>query len=147
MNHPNIPNPPPPDAETNVIPVVQEKVVVTRVTEKTGHAARVRVLSEEETQHIPVSDIVDEVTVERIPINRIVPERMPPRAEGDALIVPVYESVAVVEQRLVLKEELRIVRRKREVPREEEVLVLKERAIVERRTTEDGEWRPDDAAP
>lgn len=117
-----------------------------RVTEKTGQATRVRVVSEERTKRVPVVDVIDELSIERVPINQVVAERLPPRADGDALIVPVYETIAVVEHRLVLKEELRIVRARREVPREEDVVVREETAIIERRDTEDGDWHPEEPA-
>ncbi|HJV28580.1 MAG TPA: DUF2382 domain-containing protein [Aromatoleum sp.] len=134
----------PADTQATVVPVITEDLSVVRVTEKTGQAVRVRVVSEEQTKRVPLVDVVDELSVERVPINQVVAERLPPRADGDALIVPVYETIAVVEHRLVLKEELRIVRSKRKVARGQDVVVREETAIVERRDTEDGDWRPEE---
>jgi stress response protein YsnF len=128
-----------------VIPVLAEELSVGKITEKTGRALRVRVTAREETQRIPVIDHVEELSVERVPVNRLVDARAAAREEGDVLIVPVYEAVAVVEQRLMLREDLRITRRQRTVTREEEVVLRREVAIVERRDTPDGEWRADDA--
>lgn len=130
----------PPRAQT--IPVVQEEASVSRVLEKTG-TVRVRIASHEERQQVPVDEIFDEVTVERVPINRYVSERTGPREEGGVVIIPVFETVPVVEQRLVLKEEVRIVRQRREVRRQEEVVVRREEAIVERRAADLGEWSRD----
>lgn len=127
------------------IPVVEEQVSIERVTEKTGDTVRVRIASQDEIQRVPVIDTVEEVAVERVPVNRFVSERFGPREEADVLVIPVFETVTVVEQRLVLKEEVRIVRRRREIQREHEVVLRKERAIVERRQAGDPEWRPEPA--
>lgn len=131
--------------ETNrqVLPVVEEEVSISRVTEKTGHAVRVRIESHEEKQLVPVTDIVEEISIERIPVKRFVDERTGPREEGNVVIIPVFETVPVVEQRLLLKEEIHIVRIRREIQREEEVLLRKETPRIERRTSEQDDWKPD----
>ena len=54
------------------------------------------------------------------------------RHDGDTMIVPVYEEVLVVRKRLMLKEELHITRRKREVSRPQTVSVRREEVEVER---------------
>ncbi|MCK0510171.1 DUF2382 domain-containing protein [Aromatoleum buckelii] len=127
---------------TRVIPVVEEEVSIERVTENTGDSVRVRVALHEETQYVPVTDVIEELSVERVPVNRFVDQRAEPREEGGVLIVPVYETVAVVEHRLLLKEEVRIVRHRREIERKEEVVLRKETAIVERRGADEEEWKP-----
>lgn len=126
-------------AET--VPVVQEAVSISRVVEATGGAVRVRISAHEERQQVPLTEAFDEVSIERVPINRYVTERSEPRQEGEFVIVPVFETVAVVEQRLVLKEEIRILRRRREVQREAEVVLRKDAAIVERREPGEEDWR------
>lgn len=128
------------DSETRVIPVVEEEVAVSRVTEKTGKRVRVRIVAREEKQRIPVTETVEAVSVERVPINRYVKERTATREEGGVVIVPVFETVQVVEERLLLKEEVRIIRHRREVQREEEVVLRKETPIIERRASNQDEW-------
>lgn len=130
------------ESSTQVIPVVEEEVSVERVTENTGESVRVRIAVHEETQYVPVSDVLEELSVERVPVHRFVDQRAGPREEGAVLIIPVYETVAVVEQRLLLKEEVRIVRHRREIERQEEVVLRKETAIVERRGANEEEWKP-----
>jgi hypothetical protein len=130
-------------AETRTIPVVQEEASVSRVVEKTGKALRVRMDSHEERQRVPVTDIFEEVSVERVPINRYVNERTGPREEGGVVISPVFETVPVVEERLLLKEEVRVVRHRREVQREEEVVLRKDIPVVERRASGQEEWSQD----
>lgn len=54
----------------------------------------------------------DEVQVERIPINRAIDAVPAPRNEGETLVIPVIEEVLVTEKRLMLKEEIRVTRRR-----------------------------------
>lgn len=131
------------EAEKQVVPVVEEEISISRVKEKTGKAVRVRIESHEEKQWIPVTDIIEEISVERVPIQRFVDERTGPREEGDVLIIPVFETVPVVEHRLLLKEEIHIVRNRREVQREEEVVLRKEIPVIEHRRAEQDDWRPE----
>lgn len=131
------------EADTRTIPVVQEEASVSRVVEKTGNALRVRMESHEERQRVPVTEIFEEVSVERVPVNRYVDERTGPREEAGVVIIPVFETVPVVEERLLLKEEVRIVRQRREVQREEEVVVRKDAPVVERRASGQEEWSQD----
>ncbi len=127
------------EPEQTAIPIIEEEVSISRAIEKTG-ALRVRIASHEEKQRIPVSEIVEEVSVERVPVNRYVRERTETREEGDVVVIPVFETVSVVEQRLLLKEEIRITRRRREVRREEEVVLRKEEPVIERRAADQDEW-------
>lgn len=131
------------EALSRTIPVVEEEVSVSRVVEHTGGAVRVRIVSHEETQSVPLTEVFDELSVERVPINRYVSERTGPRQEGDVLVVPVFETVPVVEQRLLLKEEVRIVRQRREVRREAEVVLRKETPVIERRAPGQEDWSAD----
>lgn len=140
--------PPPPaaprgrdEADQRVIPVIEEEAVISRMAEETGKAVRVRIETREERQLIPLADMVEEVVIERVPINRYVSERTGPREEGDVVIIPVFETLAVIEQHLVLKEEIRIVRHRRAVPREEEVILRKETPVIESRAPDREEWR------
>lgn len=55
----------------------------------------------------------DEVLVERVAVNRQIDAAPAPRQEGDTLVVPVVEEVLVTEKRLMLREEVRITRRRR----------------------------------
>lgn len=58
---------------------------------------------------------VEDVQVERVPINRIIDGPAQTRQEGDTTIVPVVEEVITVQKRLLLREEVRITRRRTEV--------------------------------
>jgi uncharacterized protein (TIGR02271 family) len=67
-----------------------------------------------------------------VPVNRPVDRPVPARYEGDTLIVPVFEETLVVEKRLVLKEELRITKRRAERHRPRRTTLRHEEVSVER---------------
>jgi uncharacterized protein (TIGR02271 family) len=54
----------------------------------------------------------DEVTIQRVPVDQEVESAPAPRQEGDTLILPVVEEIVVTETRLVVREEIRITRRR-----------------------------------
>lgn len=65
----------------------------------------------------------EEADVERVPVNRIVDGPVETRQEGDVTIVPVVEEVVTVQRRLLLKEEVRIRRRRTEVREPRRIVV------------------------
>ncbi len=98
-----------------VIPVVVEELSVgTRVVD-TG-VVRLRKVVHEREEVVDPPLLRETVHVERVPVNRFVEGPLSPREEGGVLIVPVLEEVLVVEKRLVLREELRITRRREPMP-------------------------------
>jgi len=76
------------------------------------------------------------VEVTRIPKNEIVDVVPTVRTEDGVIIVPVFEEVVVVETKLVLKEEVHIRTNVSKDTVEFHVPVRKQRAIVERLTTD-----------
>ena len=79
------------------------------------------------------------VEVERVALGRTLAEgETPPqtREDGDTLIIPVVEEMAVVVKRLVLREEVRLRFVQTEVPFEQEIHVRRQRATVERVATD-----------
>jgi uncharacterized protein (TIGR02271 family) len=68
---------------------------------------------EEEPFETTVDLSRDDVLVEHVPVNREVEAAPEPRYEGDTLIIPVVEEVLVTEKRLVLREEVRVTRRRK----------------------------------
>lgn len=114
-----------------VFPVMKEQLSVER---RTVDIARVRVTkSVREEQRIVDEPLWrDEVGVELVEVNRIVEGPVEVRQEGDTLIVPVMEEVLVVEKRLLLREELRLTRRRTEVHERQSVTLRAEEVSVER---------------
>src|SRR5690606_13391557 len=81
------------------------------------------------------------VEVTRVPVDKLVDAPPSVRTENGVVIVPVVEEIAVVEKRLVLKEELHIRRHVAAEEVEVPVSLRKQRAVVEKRgsdETEDG---------
>lgn len=114
-----------------VIPVVQEELRVETRAVATGKVlVRKTVQVREEVVDLPLA--TEELEVRRVAINRVVAATSPIRQEGDTTIIPVFEEVLVVEKRLLLKEEVHLVRRRREEHRPQRLEVLSEEVTVER---------------
>jgi uncharacterized protein (TIGR02271 family) len=118
--------------DKTVIPVLQEELDVStrRVATESGVRIDKHVDEREEIVDEPLSK--DELEVERVTINRPVDGPVAVRHEGDTMIVPVLEEVLVVEKRLILKEELRITRRRTEYRSPQRVTLRSEHVDVER---------------
>jgi len=72
------------------------------------------------------------VQVRWIDIGREVESVPEVRTEGDTLIIPLFEEVLVVEKRLVLRQEIHLTRRMVSEPFEQEVVLRRTEAEVER---------------
>src|SRR4051812_16898692 len=122
-----------PPGET-VIPLAEERVTVAKREVETG---RVQVALTTETETVIARETLRgrRIEVERVPVGRTLPEGEPPpesREEGDTLVIPVVEEVAVVVKRLVLREEVRLRFVTTETPFEEAVSVRRQKATVDR---------------
>jgi uncharacterized protein (TIGR02271 family) len=136
-----------PDQGAVVVPVVREELDVEKQTVETGRV-RVRKTVHERVQPVDVPLYADEVDVERVRIDRFVEEPPEMRQEGETWIVPLVEEVLV--KRLVLREELRIRRTRRELPQPEPQTLRYEQAHVQRmpeRTTPAASGPADSDAP
>jgi len=122
--------------ERVVVPVVAEELAVSTRTVERG-VVRVRKLVHARDERVEQPLVREEVQVEHIPIGRVIDQVPGPRNEGDTLIIPVLEEVLVVEKRLVLKEEVRITRRRITEPSTQDVTLRTEEVVVERDLTTD----------
>ncbi|HSI32816.1 MAG: YsnF/AvaK domain-containing protein [Phycisphaerae bacterium] len=113
------------------LPVVEEQITVDKRQVETGRLA-VRITPQVRREVIDVPVTEQTLEVERVPVGRFVPATEPPREEGDVTIVPVYEEVVVVERRIMLKEEIRIRRRKTQRHERHEIELRSEEAQVVR---------------
>jgi len=113
------------------IPVVTEELDVRKRTVETG---RVRVSKTAREREVVVDEplLRERVDVERVAVNRVVDGPVAIRNEGDVTIIPVLEEVIVVEKRLMLKEELRLTKRRVEEHIPQRVTLRTEEAFVER---------------
>jgi uncharacterized protein (TIGR02271 family) len=114
-----------------VVPVISEELNIGKRKRPTG---KVRVekksVAHDETVSMPLTR--ESADVQRVMINRRVDGPVPVRREGDTIIMPVVEEVAVVEKRLMLKEEIRITRRRTTQQHAETVTLHTEQADVQR---------------
>ncbi|HEY0313670.1 MAG TPA: YsnF/AvaK domain-containing protein [Allosphingosinicella sp.] len=117
--------------DEQVIPLVEERVAISKAEVETGRL-RVRIAIDEREEGVAAELSRDEVEVQRVP--RGVPlDTLPEvRVDGDTTIIPVVEEQLVVEKRLVLVEEIHLVRRTESATHEVPVTVRSERAEVER---------------
>ena len=117
--------------DTLVVPVVAEKLdVQKRRIEKGG--VRVRKIVREREEIIDEPLMREEVHVKRVPINRVVEGPIPVRHVGNTMIISLLEEVLVVEKRLMLKEELHIIKDEVETYKPQRVMLRHEEAAIER---------------
>ena len=114
-----------------VLPVLEERLDVEKTRRETARV-RVRKSVESGEQTVHETHVEQSYDVERVPVNREVAEAPEPRYEGDTLVLPVLEEVVVVEKRLMLREEVRITRRREERSTPRTLTVRRERVEVER---------------
>ena len=116
------------------IPVMEEDVKVAKRVIDTGRGVRINKTVSEREQVLDQPLLQERLEVEHVQIGRVVAESDQPQAryEGDTLVVPVLEEVLVVQKQLMLKEEVRITRRREEVSKPETVVLRSEQVQVER---------------
>src|SRR3954462_2545540 len=122
-----------PPGET-VIPVAEETIAISKRQVEVGQD-RVSLTTDVEQMVARETLRGRRVEVERVAVGRTLAEgETPPqtREDGDALIIPVVEEMAVVVKRLVLREEVRLRFVHTEAPFEQEVAVRRQKAAVER---------------
>ena len=88
-----------------------EELVAGKEAVETG---RVRVSKQTHTREAAIDETLfsEQAEVETVPIGRQIFEMPSVRHEGETTIVPIVEEVLYTERRLVLKEEVRITRRR-----------------------------------
>jgi stress response protein YsnF len=123
--------------------VAEERLVLGRRSDETG-AVRVRLEIEQHAAPVVLEQAEESVRVERVPVGRAVEARREPWRDGEVTVVPVYAEVEMIERRLVLVEELRLVRSVRRQATTATVPLARQRVVIERRTA-GGDWQPDAA--
>jgi uncharacterized protein (TIGR02271 family) len=113
-----------------VIPVVEEQAHIERREVETGRVL-VRKTAREYEEVIDEPIFEEQVEIERVPINEFVDTAPLIREEGDAIVIPLVEEVLVVEKRLKLREEVRVVRHRRETQQPQPVKLRREDVEIE----------------
>lgn len=121
------------EPSTDVLTLVEE---VARVEKRDVVTGRVRIATRTDTVDQTVRETLEGQTVEvsRISVDRmLLPGEPVPqiRTEGELTVIPVLEEVLVVEKRLVLKEELRVLRRVETGVFEETVALHRQSAVID----------------
>ncbi len=114
-----------------VVPVIEEELATGTRRVTTG-AVRVDKHVEKRVRRVSAPALHEEVEVKRVPMNRVVEEAPKARRRGNVIIVPVVEEEVVVTKRLVLKEEIHLIKRRMKDRVVKEVEVGRERAEVKR---------------
>jgi len=123
---------------TEVIQVVEEKIVVGKERVVTGKV-KIRKSVTEEVHAVSVPIVNDEYEVVRVNVE---PKTLlaPPaavRQEGDTTVISVIREITVVEKRYEVIEEIRVTRRKTELPLIHEITLRKEHVKIEREAEQD----------
>ena len=127
------------------IPLVEERLEVSKKEVETGRL-RVRISVDEREEQVRAELVRDEVEIRRVPRNQALSEVPGVRTEGDVTIIPVVEEQLVVEKRLVLVEEIHVLRKTDTESREVPVTLRSEQAEIEREregaAPTGARWRP-----
>lgn len=122
---------PEPPEEIAAIPLVEERLSVTK-RQVQGGRVRVRVTVDEREELVTEEISRDDLQIDRVPRNIRLTEMPHVRLEGSTTIIPVVEEVVVVEKALVLVEEIHVRRVTSSESVQIPVKLRAERASVER---------------
>jgi uncharacterized protein (TIGR02271 family) len=108
-----------------------EELEVGKETVETG---RLRVSKQTRTREAVVDEtlVSEQAEIETIPIGRQIFEMPSVRQEGDTIIIPIVEEVLHTERRLILKEEVKITRRRKTEQFHDRVPLRYQEAVITR---------------
>ena len=116
---------------TEFLELAEEQATVTKTEVERGRVV-VRTRVEERDELVEVALQRDDVIVEHVPIGIAIEAAPAVREEDGVLIVPVVEEQLVIRTQLILKEEIRIIRRRHVETVREPVRLRSEHAEVVR---------------
>ena len=111
--------------------LLAEELSVGKESVETG---RLRVSKQTHTREVAIegSLLRESAEIETIPIGRQIFEMPSVRHEGETIVVPIVEEILHTERRLILKEEVRITRRKATEQFHDRVTLRYQEAVVTR---------------
>ena len=113
--------------------VLQEQVNIDKKIVESGKVViNKKVHKEDKDVEVPVSH--EEVEIKKVTINKYVTEAPDVRYEGNTTIIPVIKEVAVIEKKLLLVEEIHVIKHVVEKTEEHIVPLRKEEIQVEHYT-------------
>jgi uncharacterized protein (TIGR02271 family) len=118
-------------ADSPALTLVAEELTVGKETVETG---RLRVNKQTHTRDVVVDEdlLSEQAEIERIPIGHQIFEAPSVRQEGETTIIPIVEEVLHTERRLILKEEVRITRRRNTEKFHDRVTLRYQEAVITR---------------
>jgi uncharacterized protein (TIGR02271 family) len=119
------------------IPLVEERIAIGKRDVETGRI-RVHVAVDEREEQVSASLAHDAVEIVRVKKNEALSALPAVRIDGDVTIIPVVEEQLVVEKRLMLVEEIHVVRTSETRDATIPVAVRAERAEIEREEAAEG---------
>ncbi len=123
--------------DTQVIPLVAETLTVGKREVETGRV-RFRTTVTERTETVDEPLLRTEVQTRRVEVNQFVDSPPAVRYEGDAMIIPIWEEVLVVEKRLRLTEEVYITQVQTE-HHDPQTVTLRQEVLSEERVPADNQ--------
>ena len=121
-----------------IIPVIQEDVVIGTERATTG-TVRVRTVLHEDEHAIDEPITTTDVEVKRIPVDLWTDEPIADRVEGDTRIISVHREEIIVQRRLHVVEEVHVTLRRREERHREIVRTRQTQVVVDRDGSISGE--------
>jgi uncharacterized protein (TIGR02271 family) len=111
--------------------LLAEELEVQKEAVETG---RLRVSKQTRTREALVDETLlsEQAEVETIPVGRQISEMPSVRQEGDTIIIPIVEEVLHTERRLILKEEVKITRRRKTEQFQDRVPLRYQEAVITR---------------
>lgn len=123
------------DGTRKVIPLAEERLHAWKELVEDGTViVKKTVGRREEVIDLPL--LKETVDIERVPVERYAEGPVTMWQDGDVLVIPLLEERLVVEKRLVIREELRIRRRRQEAHEPRKVVLRKEDVQVERQSAQ-----------
>lgn len=113
------------------IPVMVEEVALDKREVEAGKVLIHKSVSEHE-EVIDEPLLQENIEVKRVLVNQMVDAPVPVRYEGDTMIISLLEEVLVVEKRLMLREEVHVIRKQIEVHTPQTVTLRSEDVSIER---------------
>jgi uncharacterized protein (TIGR02271 family) len=124
-------HPSPDSIENPKLTLLAEELEVRKEAVETG---RLRVSKQTRTREVFVDEslVSEQAEVETIPVGRQIFEMPSVRQEGETTIIPIVEEVLHTERRLILKEEVRITRRRKTEQFQDRVTLRYQEAVITR---------------
>ncbi len=113
------------------LPILKEELEIQKQKKITGVVRLEKTVRT--TESVVEEDLIKEsILVEHVPVNRYIDEALMTRQEGDTTIIPIMEEIMIVTKQLVLKEEIRITRRREQSHYQETVPLRAEEVEIKR---------------